>query len=61
MTEKEMNQKNIEEFSRLQRYMLICEDRDSKVYQEMKWRYDELKAILMDAGINLSELDRIKA
>lgn len=60
MTEKEMNQKNIEEFSRLQKYMILCEDKDSSLYKEMKWRYIELKVILSDAGVNLSELDHIK-
>ncbi len=50
---------SIEEFSRLQRYMLIA-GKDSEVYQEMKIRYIELKVILTAAGTNLSELDRIK-
>lgn len=35
MTEKEMLQKNIEEFSRLQRYMRLV-DKDSEAYREMK-------------------------
>lgn len=60
MTEKEINKKNIEEFSRLQRYMLLCEDKEGRLYQEMKWRYIELKAILTDAGVNLTELDHLK-
>ncbi len=59
MTEKEMLQKNIEEFSRLQRYMLLAE-KDSEVYQEMKIRYIELKVILTASGTNLTELDRVK-
>lgn len=54
-----MNQKNIEEFSRLQYYMEAA-DKDSETYKRMRWRYVELKAILMDAGVNLSELDRLK-
>lgn len=28
--------------------------------REMKWKYIELKVIISDAGVNLSELDHIK-
>ena len=59
MTEKEMLQKNIEEFSRLQGYMLLV-DKDSEAYKSMKVRYTELKVILSASGVNLTELDRIK-
>ena len=60
MTEKEQLQKNIEEFDRLQRYMLLVDDKKSAVYQAMKERYISLKVILTASGINLTELDRIK-
>lgn len=59
-TEKEMLQKNIEEFSRLQSYMEVCEE-NSEAYMRMRQRYIELKVILTASGINLTELDRIKA
>ncbi len=59
MTEKEMIQKNIEEFSRLQGYMILA-DKESETYKAMKVRYIELKVILASSGINLTELDRIK-
>ena len=59
MTEKEMIQKNIEEFSRLQSYMLVAE-KNSQVYDLMKIRYIELKVILTTSGVNLTELDRVK-
>ena len=59
MTEKEMLQKNIEEFSRLQDYMIDSE-KESTAYKKMKRRYTELKVILTDSGINLTELDFIK-
>ncbi len=59
VTEKEMMQKNVEEFSRLQDYMLVAE-KDSEVYKRIKRRYIELKVILTASGINLSELDFIK-
>lgn len=59
MAEKEMLQKNIEEFSRLQNYMLLS-DKNSEAYRVMKDRYIELKIILTASGINLIELDKIK-
>ena len=59
MTEGEMLKLSIEEFSRLQDYMIDCE-KDSIVYKKMKRRYIELKVILQSSGVNLSELDIIK-
>lgn len=59
MTEKELLQKNIEEFSRLQTYMLAAE-KDSETYSLMKTRYIELKVILAASGVNLTEIDRVK-
>lgn len=59
MTEKEMLKISVEEFSRLQSYMLLT-DKDSETYKIMKLRYIELKVILTASGINLTELDRIK-
>ena len=60
MAEKEMIQRNIEEFSRLQKYMILTENKESAAYKEMKDRYIELKVILTASGINLTELDKIK-
>ncbi|MCM1133996.1 MAG: hypothetical protein NC400_00325 [Clostridium sp.] len=60
MTEKEMMQKNVEEFARLQKYMILVQDKESAVYKEMKGRYIELKVILSTSGVNLTELDIIK-
>lgn len=59
MAEKEMLQKNIEEFSRLQDYM-VDSDKESTAYTKMKRRYTELKVILTASGISLTELDFIK-
>lgn len=59
MTEKEIIQKNIEEFSRLQSYMILAE-KESDVYKAMKSRYIDLKVILTSFGVNLTEIDRIK-
>ena len=33
MTEKEMLQKNVEEFARLQKYMVLTEDKESAAYK----------------------------
>ena len=59
MTEKEMIQKNIEEFSRLQTYKLASE-KGSDAYMLMKDRSTELKVILNTFGINLTDIDKIK-
>jgi len=60
MPEKEMIQRNIEEFSRLQKYMVLTQDKESAAYKEMYERYVDLKTILTASGINITELDRIK-
>ncbi|MCM1038744.1 MAG: hypothetical protein NC314_00635 [Roseburia sp.] len=59
MTEGEMLKLSVEEFSRLQGYMLLV-DKDSEAYKSMKIRYMELKVILTASGVNLTEIDRIK-
>ena len=59
MAEIEMMQRNIEEFARLQNYMVLAE-KDSSVYKAMKGRYIELKVILTTSGVSLTELDIIK-
>ena len=61
MAEKEMIQRNIEEFSRLQKYMSSTQDKESEAYQEMYERYIDLKAILTASGTNITDIDRIKA
>lgn len=59
MTEGEMLKISVEEFSRIQRYMMLAE-KDSEVYRAMKERYIDLKVILKASGVNLTEIDRIK-
>ena len=59
MSDKELMQKNIEEFTRLQDYMIDTE-KESEAYRKMKRRYIELKVILTSSGVNLTELDIIK-
>lgn len=58
-SEKEMLKISIEEFSRLQDYMIACE-KDSNVYKLMKTRYNDLKAILTSSSVNLTDIDRVK-
>ena len=59
MSDKEMMQKNVEEFARLQNYMLAS-DKNSPAYKLMHERYIELKFILTSSVVNLTELDRVK-
>lgn len=59
ISDNELMQKNIEEFARLQDYM-IATDKESVAYKKMKRRYIELKVILTTSGVNLTELDIIK-
>ena len=59
MSDKEMMKVSVEEFSRLQRYMVLA-DKESDVYKAMYERYVELKVILTSFGVNLTELDRVK-
>ena len=59
MAEKEMLKISIEEFSRLQNYMIVT-DKESESYKRMKDRYIELKVFLQISGVNLTALDKIK-
>ncbi len=59
MTDNELKKISIEEFSRLQDYMIDV-DKSSKSYEKMKRRYIELKAILNSMGVNIVELDTIQ-
>ena len=59
MSDKEMMQKIVEEFERLQDYMISC-DKDSEAYKKMKRRYVSLKVILALSDVNLTEIDIIK-
>lgn len=52
---------SIEEFSRLQKYMSLIENKESAAYKEMYERYTDLKAILTASGVNITDIDRIKA
>lgn len=59
MTDREMLKISVEEFDRIQDFMMSCE-KDSEVYKKLKRRYAALKEILSSSGINLTEIDYIK-
>ena len=59
LSDKELIQRNVEEFSRLQTYMSLV-NKDSEAYKAMKIRYIELKVVLNNSGVNLTELDVMK-
>lgn len=61
MSKEELMKISVEEFSRLQKWMLSVKDKESETYNLMYERYVELKVILSNLGVNLAELDKIKA
>lgn len=60
MSESEMIKISVEEFARVQKYMILIENKDSAAYKEIRGRYIELKVILTKSEVNLTELDTIK-
>ena len=53
---------SVVEFSRLQNWMFSPkENNDTNTYNMMYDRYIELKVILAAAGVNITELDKIKS
>ena len=59
MSKEELMKISVEEFSRLQEWMIVS-PKDSEAYKGMKKRYIELKVILSTLSVNLTELDKIK-
>lgn len=51
---------SVNEFSRLQNWMLAIKEKDPATYASMHDRYIELKVTLSSLGVNLAELDKIK-
>ena len=52
----------MDEFENIQRYMTFAKEENAeKTYAELKKRYISLKALLNVSGVNLSEIDYIKA
>ena len=60
MSKEELMKISVEEFSRVQKWMLSTKDKNSEPYTLMHERYIELKVILSNLSVNIAELDRIK-
>ena len=57
----EVTRDAIEQFQKIQRHMLIArEENATKTYESLKEDYLSLKAILNVAGVNLTDIDKIK-
>lgn len=57
----EITQKVIEDFTKVQENMALAkEENATKTYANLKKDYIALKALLTVAGVNLTELDKIK-
>lgn len=51
----------IDDFKKIQRYMILAKEENAvKTYEELKEEYLVLKATLNVAGVNLTDIDRIK-
>ena len=59
MEHAELIKTMVEEFSRIQSFMELCE-KESAVYKAMMIRYMELKVILVSLGVDVVLVDRIR-
>lgn len=51
----------IDDFKKIQEYMLLAKEENAeKTYAKLKDEYLSLKAILMVAGVNLTDIDKMK-
>ncbi|MDE5931980.1 MAG: hypothetical protein K2H40_05785 [Lachnospiraceae bacterium] len=51
----------IDDFKKIQRYMVLAKKENAvETYAELKEEYLSLKAILNVAGVNLTDIDKIK-
>ena len=51
----------MEDFKKIQEYMLLAREENSvKTYEKLKDEYLYLKSFLNIAGVNLTDLDKIK-
>lgn len=61
ITNLEITQKAMEDFKKIQEFMLLAkEENATKTYAKLKDEYIYLKSFLDVAGVNLTELDKIK-
>lgn len=60
-TNLEITQKAIEDFRKIQNHMILAKKENAtETYKSLKDEYISLKSFLAIAGVNLTELDRIK-
>ena len=61
MSDSEIKKNAIEDFMSIQEYMLLAKKENAiETYADLKEEYITLKALLNVAGVNLSEIDKIK-
>lgn len=61
VTDLEITKTAIDDFQEIQRYMLLAKKENAiETYAELKDKYLSLKAILQVAGVNLTDIDKIK-
>ncbi len=57
----EITKAAIDDFEDIQKYMLLArKENATETYAELKTKYLSLKAILTVAGVNLTDIDKIK-
>lgn len=57
----EVAKETIEQFQKIQKHMLIAKEENAmRTYASLKDDYLSLKAILNVAGVNLTDIDKIK-
>lgn len=60
-TNLEIIQKAMEDFKKIQEYMLLAKEENSpKTYAKLKKEYLYLKSFLNISGVNLTDIDEIK-
>ncbi len=57
----EITKAAIDDFKKIQDYMIIAKEENAvRTYEKLKDEYHSLKAILQVAGVNLTDIDKIK-
>ena len=57
----EVTKSALDDFAKVQRRMLLAKEENAvKTYSDLKEEYITLKALLNVAGVNLTEIDKIK-
>ncbi len=57
----EITKTALDDFKKIQKYMLLAKEENAeKTYAELKDEYLTIKAMLNVAGVNLTDLDKIK-